>query len=430
MFVIGFRHVCICLLVQTIAGKSIELEYGYQEIDDKTQSQPESEEIKHIDVDRLSDEAIDEICRNFKVTIHIKSTESFINCLESPFDDTRQIKLVKRDIAEKEQEIEGSGDSEDQKLPPVDKISPEANESSNQSTNSPSLEKDQPPASEVESSTSKPKESEETAPPLLFKSGFDDVLKNAAQQNDSIKESENSPVVTQKEEKLSGSSDNTLPDITTPLVLFKNGFDDILKNAAQLNDSLKESENPVVVSQNGADLPEPSDKALPNNSENLELFKNGFEDLLKNSPQNTNSNPTLELQSRGKESIVQSSTSNGKPPAIANEDAKIGESQEKATAASPNSVLLIVFAAMGIVGALAFAFNFIKKRKEDKEIDEVMKLETEGRELKEMKPLMKSPLAQNGSKSLEYIDAEPQSGSQIEIRIETTQDKDLERHSN
>lgn len=71
-----------------------------------------------------------------------------------------------------------------------------------------------------------------------------------------------------------------------------------------------------------------------------------------------------------------------------------------------------------MIGALAFVYNFVKSRRESKEIDETIKLENEGKEMKEMKPLMKSPLAQNGAKSMEFIDADPQIHVSPDTRVE------------
>ncbi|KAK9885309.1 hypothetical protein WA026_010803 [Henosepilachna vigintioctopunctata] len=155
------------------------------------------------------------------------------------------------------------------------------------------------------------------------------------------------------------------------------------------------------------------------------LFKNGFDDILKNTPgkqQNISikedESPKGTLGSKKMQTVLLEVSKNDSSKTIeGGEISKAGESQEKSTS-SPNNILLIVFAILGVVGTLAFAFNYIKKRREDREVNEMIKLEEEGRELKEIKPLMKSNFVQNGSKSLEYIDADPQLQVQTETKDE------------
>ncbi|XP_045475972.1 uncharacterized protein LOC123681742 [Harmonia axyridis] len=306
MFAVSFGNVCLCLVLHLVIGKSLDLQYGYQEIEEPFPiSQTNLEEEKILEFDRLSNDGIEEICKNFKVAIHIKEPESYINCPEHLFDRSRS--LVKRNV----DELEGSGDS-DQTVTTVDDVTTD----------------------QAVQSNAEPKKVEDASEPNV-----------QAPPEVEPKSEEPIPVSSEKPE-------------STPIEnLFEGGFDKILQSIPKGQNSTDDSKNSPATLKN--------------------------------------SNP--KEQSEG-------------------EDAKTGESKEKPSAASPNTMLLIVIGALGLVGALAFVVNFLRSRRENREIDEVVELEAEGKELKEMKPLMKSPLAQNGAKSLEYIDADPQ--IQVTTRVE------------
>jgi len=304
-------------------GKSSEMQYGYQEIEEPFSiSQTNNmEEVKNLEFDQLSDDAVEEICRNFKVTIHIKEPESYINCVKPLIDRSRSVILMKRDA----EAFEGSGDSGDPETTeaPLTTNNPETTEiAQEKSENLPQSEVEAPPENESKAEepmlvSSEVPDSNPTEKPGSFQGGFDNILKsNPNRQNNSLEDLKNTPTI------------------------------------------------------------------------------------LKNSQQNDQINTKTEE----------------------GEEARTGESKEKPTAASPNNMLLIVIGALGVIGALAFVYNFVRSRRENREIDEVVKLEMEGKELKEMKPLMKSPLAQNGAKSLEYIDADPQIHVPSETRVEVTRE--------
>ncbi|XP_044758694.1 uncharacterized protein LOC123316597 [Coccinella septempunctata] len=314
MFAVNFVTVCgLCLFLQVVSGKSLDLLYDYQEIEDSFPRSETNTEIKNLEFDRISDEAIAEICKNLKVTIHVKQPDFYVNCMEPISDMSHSVHLVKRDA----DALEGSGD---------------------------------------------PDEPATTTPSDVGDEG----------------------------EKLDGTEYKT-------------------ENASEANmevpPEIKSSEVPTETSS--ANIP-----SAP--TENPGSFQGGFDKILKNIPRQEN-NTSEDAKSSA--AILNSSPAKDQVN-LNGEEAQTGESQEKPSAASPNNMLLIVIGALGVIGALAFVYNFVKSRRESKEIDEVVRLETEGKELKEMKPLMRSPLAQNGSKSLEYIDADPQIQVSTAVRVE------------
>lgn len=58
-----------------------------------------------MELERITDEVIDEICKKFKVTIDSKERESYANCLEQLNDKSKKVLLMKRNA----EELEGSG---------------------------------------------------------------------------------------------------------------------------------------------------------------------------------------------------------------------------------------------------------------------------------------------------------------------------------
>lgn len=58
-----------------------------------------------MELERITDEVIDEICKKFKVTIDLKEPESYANFLEQLNDKSKKVLLMKRNA----EELEGSG---------------------------------------------------------------------------------------------------------------------------------------------------------------------------------------------------------------------------------------------------------------------------------------------------------------------------------